>query len=93
MATSKGKGPSSISLSPTAACARIREGVERALCGKLKTSMLKLPRRFALEIEYSDPESAYKFSWYPGCKHVGSRIVRLETRDYFDVMRALNFIT
>jgi len=93
VATSKGKGPSTISIAPKAACARIRDGVKRALSGNLKRYMLKLPKRFRLEIEYSDPVSAYKFSWYPGCKHVGNRTVRLETRDYFEVLRALNFIT
>jgi D-amino peptidase len=93
VATSKGKGPATISLSPSAACARIRDGVERALNGNLEKSLLKVPKRFTLEIEYRDPVSAYKFSWYPGCKHIGNRTVRLETRDYFEVLRALMFIT
>lgn len=73
VATSKGKGPSTISLSPKAACARIRAGVERALNG-------------------NHPVSAYRMSWYPGCKHVGRRTIRLEARDYFEVARALMFI-
>src|SRR5262245_43754571 len=93
VATSKGKGPSTISIAPKAACARIREGVERALKGDPRKCLLKLPERFTLEIEYSDPVSAYKFSWYPGCEHVGNRTVRLEARDYFEVLRALMFIT
>jgi D-amino peptidase len=92
VATSKGKGPSSISLSPAAACARIRKGVERALNDNLAKCVLKLPRQFSLEIEYSDPENAYRMSWYPGCKHVGDRTIRLQARDYFDVLRALNFV-
>ena len=90
--TSEGKGPSSISVSPTAACTRISAGVERALNGNLRKAMVKLPRRFTLEIEYSDPENAYKMSWYPGCEHIGNRTIRFQTRDYFEVLRALNFI-
>ena len=93
VATSEGKGPSTISIAPKAACAQIRAGVERALKGDLKKSLLKLPERFTLEIEYSNPVSAYKFSWYPGCTHISNRTVRLETRDYFEVLRALMFIT
>src|SRR5262249_31474881 len=73
VATSEGKGPSTISLSPKASCARIAEGVEKALKGNLKKSMLKLPKKFALEIEYSNPVNAYKSSWYPGAKHIGNR--------------------
>jgi D-amino peptidase len=92
VATAEGKGPSTISLSPKASCARIREGVERALNGDLRKSMMKLPKKFTLEVEYSNPVNAYKASWYPGCKHVANRTVRFETRDYFEVLRALKFI-
>jgi D-amino peptidase len=92
VALSEGKGPSTISIAPKAALDRIRKGVEKALNGNLKKSLLKMPKRFALEIEYSNPVKAYKSSWYPGCKHIGNRTLRFETRDYFDVLRALKFI-
>lgn len=92
VATSEGKGPSTISLSPKASCARIAEGVEKALKGDLKKSMLKLPKKFTLEIEYSNPVNAYKSSWYPGVRHIANRTLRFETRDYFEIMRALKFI-
>jgi D-amino peptidase len=92
VATAEGKGPSTISLSPKASCARIREGVERALNGDLKKSMMKLPKKFTLEVEYSNPVNAYKASWYPGCKHTGNRTVRFEAKEYFEVLRALKFI-
>ncbi len=89
---SEGKGPSTISLSPKAACAKIRQGVEKALNGNLRKSLVKLPKRFVLEVEYSNPVNAYKASWYPGAKHIGNRTIRLETRDYFEVARALKFV-
>lgn len=91
-AVTEGRGPSTISLSPKAACAKIRQGVEKALNGNLKKALVKLPRRFTLEIEYSNPVNAYKASWYPGAKHIGNRMVRVETRDYFEVARALKFV-
>ena len=92
VAVSEGIGPSTISLAPKVACAQIREGVTRALQGDLKTCLLKLPERFTLEIEFNNPVKAYQSSWYPGCKHIGERTIRFETSDYFEVMRALQFI-
>jgi D-amino peptidase len=92
VAVSEGIGPSTVSLSPKAACAQIRDGVQEALQGDLKRCMLKLPERFTLEIEYCNPVKAYKSSWYPGCQHIGDRTIRFETSDYFEVMRALKFI-
>ncbi|HNB28601.1 MAG TPA: M55 family metallopeptidase [Alphaproteobacteria bacterium] len=89
---SEGRGPSTISLAPKASCKRIKEGVEKALNGNLRKSLVKLPKRFTLEVEYSNPVNAYKASWYPGAKHIGNRKVRFETRDYFEVARALKFI-
>ena len=58
----------------------------------LKKCLLQLPERFALEIEFNNPVRAYKSSWYPGCKHIGERTIRFETSDYFEVMRALQFV-
>jgi D-amino peptidase len=92
LAVSEGIGPSTVSLSPKAACAQIRDGVEQALRGDLKKGLLTLPKQFTLEIEFNNPVKAYKSSWYPGCKHVGERTIRFETGDYFEVMRALKFI-
>jgi D-amino peptidase len=92
VAVSEGKGPSTISIAPRLACERIREAVEATLSGDLRKALLKLPKRFVLEIEFNNPVKAYKSSWYPGCKHIGERTIRFETRDYFEVMRALKFI-
>jgi D-amino peptidase len=92
VAVSEGIGRSTVSLAPKAACAKIRQGVEQALQGDLKKCLLPLPERFTLEIEFNNPVKAYKSSWYPGCTHIGERTIRFETRDYFEVMRALKFV-
>jgi len=91
-AVSQGVGPSTISLAPGLAANRIREGVAAALAGNLAACRVKLPKRFTLDVTYANPTEAYRASWYPGAKHVGQRTVRLETRDYFEVLRALRFI-
>ena len=91
-AVSQGVGPSTISIAPGLAASRIREGVAAALAGNPAACRVMLPKRFTLDVTYANPTDAYRASWYPGAKHVGQRTVRLETRDYFEVLRALRFI-
>jgi D-amino peptidase len=79
-------------MAPAAAQAAIRVGVEKSLRGKLKDCLLEVPKQCTLEVTYVSPVLAYEKSWYPGCKYVGSRTNRIETNNFFDVMRALRFI-
>jgi len=51
-----------------------------------------VPDRFTLEIIYGYPTDAYKASWYPGMQLSISTMVRFETRDYFEILRALTFV-
>jgi D-amino peptidase len=53
---------------------------------------VRLPEAFTLDVTFVGPTQAYRASWYPGARYLGSQTVRLETKDYFDVMRALQFI-
>jgi D-amino peptidase len=92
VAVSEAFGPSTVSLAPKRAQHLIRQGVALALQGDRESCRLHLPESFVLEIKYSNPVQAYKSSWYPGARHVGSQTVRLETRDYFEVLRALRFV-
>jgi len=92
VAVSQGFGPSTVSLAPKRAQRLIREGVTAALQGDREACRLKLPERFVLEVKYANPVQAYKSSWYPGARHVGNQTIRLETDDYFEVLRALRFI-
>ena len=92
-AVKEGRGQSTISMTPAAACAAIRAGVEQALRRDLAKCLLELPKHFALEITYNNPVLAYRHSWYPGAKHVGHRTIRFEADDYFDILRILNFVT
>ena len=92
VATSEGKGRSTISIPPLLAANRIREGVTAALSGNVAACKVKLPKQFKLDVAYATPTEAYRNAWYPGAKHVGRRTVRYESRDYFEVLRALRFI-
>ncbi len=91
-AVSEGIGRSSVSIAPALAVRRIREGATAALRGDRAACRVGLPESFVLDVTYGNPVDAYKAAWYPGARHVGEQTVRLETRDYFEVMRALKFI-
>ncbi|RDL53040.1 D-aminopeptidase [Ensifer sp. M14] len=92
VATSEGFGPATRSLTPKAAVAAIREGVEKALSSDLKTCLPKLADRFELVVEYTTPIEAYRGSWYPGVEHVAARTLRFEASDFFEIQRAIRFI-
>lgn len=92
VAVSEGFGPSTVSLAPRRAQRLIREGVSAALQGDRNACSLALPESFMLDVVYSNPVQAYKSSWYPGARYMGDQTVRLETTDYFEVLRALRFI-
>ena len=92
VAVSEGIGPSTVSIAPARAQRLIREGVTAALRGKRAACRIALPKKFVLEIEFNDPVSAYRGSWYPGVKHVAPRKLKFETADYFEVLRTIEFV-
>lgn len=92
-AVKEGRGQSTISMTPAAACAAIRAGAETALRGRLADCLLEVPEQHVIEITYGNPVLAYRHAWYPGAHHVGERTIRFESRDYFDVLRMLNYVT
>src|SRR5260221_726571 len=65
-AVKEGRGQSTISLTPDAACKAIRKAAEKSLKGNLKKSLLKVPELTVTEITYGNPNLAYRHSWYPG---------------------------
>jgi D-amino peptidase len=88
----RGTGESTNSMTPKAACAAIRAGAVRALKGDREKALLKVPEEAVLEVTYSDPVTAYRMSWYPGAAHIGNRTIRYTARDYFDILRILQFV-
>lgn len=92
-AVKRGVGQSTVSLTPKAAIAAIRAGAETALKGRLADALIPLPEDFVLEVTYANPVLACRMQWYPGASHSGDRTIRFATRDYFDILRMLNFVT
>lgn len=92
-AVKEGRGQSTISMTPAAACKAIRDGATTALKGDLKKSLLKVPDHIIVEVTYGNPNLAYRHSWYPGAVHAGNRTIRFETDKYFECLRMLNYVT
>jgi D-amino peptidase len=90
---SRGIGPSTMSIAPNLAKRQIQAGVANALRGDLGTRRFVLPKHFTLEIKYTTPVDAYRASWYPGAKLAGARIVQFESENYFEILRAINFMS
>lgn len=92
MAVKRGVGSSTINLHPTEAIDGIRAGCREALAGGVHATPLVMPRNLVLEIDYKDQQLAYAKGFYPGGSQTGSRTVRFETTDYFEILRALKFL-
>ncbi len=93
VAVSEGFGRASLSVAPTKALHMIREGVEEALTGDLSRCSLSLPDRFEVVLEFNNASDAYRSSFYPGVEHPKPCTLRFTSNDYFEVLRAIRFIT
>lgn len=89
--TFKGIGQGTVSIHPELAIRQIREGVAESLRKDQKKLMRPLPSSFVVELDYKQPREAYGKSFYPGAKLVGDFTVRYESKDYFDILRMIQF--
>ncbi|MCJ2543704.1 M55 family metallopeptidase [Thermostichus vulcanus] len=90
--THKGIGQSVIAQHPQRTLQAIREGVEGSLRRLKEYRPRPLPEHFLLEVDYKEPSRAYRKSFYPGCQLVADATVHLQVSDWFEVLRALEFI-
>jgi D-amino peptidase len=91
VAVKEGVGNSTVSLHPQVALGQIREGTAKALKGDPAQSLLKLPERFTIEVQYRRAFDAYRNGFYPGAQQVNDTTVRFESESYYDVMRFFLF--
>lgn len=90
--TLTGFGRAALSISPARAQAAIREGVEAALTGGAGC-VPALAGPFEVVLEFVNPTDAYRAGWYPGARHHGPRAVAFAAADFFEIQRALRFLT
>ncbi len=91
--TKKGIGESVWGIHPEEVIEKIQAGVKRVLLNPNHNQVKALPEYFKLEVQYKHPPDAYQNSFYPGAKLQGEQSIIFETNDWFEVMRALWFIT
>lgn len=87
-----GYGGSTTSIQPQLAQERIKEGAKRALSKDLKNAMYKVPDSFVLEICYKEQVKATKVSFFPGFVKIDDNTVRMETNDFYEVLRAVTWV-
>lgn len=91
--TLQGFGRASISLAPQGARAAIREGVQAALSRDLSGQVARGAPEYEVVIEFANPTDAWRGSWYPGVRQHGPRALAFAARDFFEIQRALRFLT
>jgi D-amino peptidase len=92
VATFEGFGRGTVSIHPHLAVSQIRETMKRSLVGKLPSSPA-LPEHFTVELDCKNPRDAYSKSFYPGATLIGEATVGFESKDYFNVLRFIKFMT
>lgn len=88
-----GIGAATINMSPKKAIKETEALVKNALQKDLNLMKVKLPEKFKVEIEYKDHKCAYSYSFYPGAEFKAPRSVIFETKEYFEVLRLIHFLT
>jgi D-amino peptidase len=87
-----GLGASAYCRHPETVRREIRDAVERGLRDNPQRCLKALPPSFRFEMEFKDPSLAFRKSFYPGARLERERIVVIETKDWFDVIRAMGFM-
>ena len=93
VSVNKGVGNSVISIHPQLAVERIKKGVELALKRDINQCKIHLPAHFEVELSYKKHWKAFKTSFYPGMRQISSTNVFFESKNYYDVLRMLLFVT
>jgi len=88
-----GIGNSTISINNALAIELMEKKSEESLRADLKQYKIKLPESFEVEIQYSKHGKAYRASFYPGIKQIAPTKLLFNTKDYFEVLRMMLFLT
>jgi len=92
VAVKDGVGASTKSISPQLACKRICEVSETALRQDLSKALCKLPDYFELSITYREHARATRYSYFPGFRKIDDTTLLFETKDYYELLRACQFV-
>lgn len=88
----EGIGNSTINIHPQLAIDLIKNGVEKSLKRNFYLCNIELPREFELEIKYKEHAIAYRKSSYPNVEQIGPKAIRFISKDYMEVLKAIEFL-
>lgn len=87
----RGHGAAVESRHPAESVERIRDGVAQALT-PLRARVASLAEQFDVQVVRKDARDAYRRAFYPGARLVDPVTIGFATRDWFEVMRLLQFV-
>jgi D-amino peptidase len=80
-------------LTPEAACARVREAAKKAI-GRVKDfKPYRLPEPIALDLRFKNYRPAELLTYLPGIERTDAHAIRFRGRNIVDVVRFLEFVT
>lgn len=89
----EGIGGATISITPQKSIKLIRQLVREALELDISKCKISLPKLFNMEIGYKSHVKAYGLSFYPGAKLKNSTVIQYNTENFYEIMRAIHFLT
>lgn len=92
VAVKDGFGGMTRCIHPKTACDQIRRKAEESLKQDLAKAKITLPEHFVFEVSYKEHADAVRRSFYPGFRLVDDRTIIMETDEYTDVLRAVQFV-
>ena len=90
--TNEGRGSGAITMHPDAAVKQIQVVVTEALKQPADQFMYPLPSQFQVEVCYKEHADAAKAVNYPGVTRKDAKTVCLESKDFYEVLRAFFWI-
>lgn len=96
VAVIKGMGASTLCKHPETALDEIKTEAKLALTN-LKQSgpdkfLIPLPEAFELIIKFKHHTMAHKLSFYPGAERLDPKTLKIQTTDYYEILRFMHFI-
>lgn len=91
--TKTGYGSATLNEHPDVVLERLRAVAAEAVQDPAARTTPKLASEWRLEVRYKDQQLAYRRSFYPGARLEGPRLVCFEHHDYFEILRAVQFLT
>lgn len=93
LAVKEGIGGATINISPNKAILETKHLVKDVLLSDINLCNIELPKSFNLQIAYKSHVKAYKSSFYPNATLISPTIIEYNTTDFYEIMRAINFLT